>query len=58
MTDRYLFDFAYGNKLSDAGFSVTESDFINEFIMVKDKEWVDYSRHVSDWEIDRYLEYY
>ena len=34
------------------------SDFINEFIMVKDKEWVDYSRHVSDWEIDRYLEYF
>jgi glutamine synthetase len=34
------------------------SDFIKEFIMVKDMEWVEYSRHVSDWEIDRYLEYY
>ena len=33
-------------------------DFIKEFIMVKDMEWVEYSRHVSDWEIDRYLEYY
>lgn len=33
-------------------------DLIDEFIQVKDMEWVEYSRHVSDWEIDRYLEYY
>ncbi len=32
--------------------------FIDEFNMVKEMEWVDYSRHVSDWEIKRYLEYY
>jgi len=25
---------------------------------VKDMEWVEYQRHVSDWEIQRYLEYY
>ncbi len=33
-------------------------DFIREFIAVKDMEWVEYQRHVSDWEIERYLEYY
>ena len=31
---------------------------IDEFIQVKDMEWVEYQRHVSDWELDRYLEYY
>ena len=34
------------------------STFIDEFIKVKDMEWFEYQRHVSDWEIDRYLEYY
>ena len=34
------------------------ADFIREFIEVKDMEWVEYQRHVSDWEIQRYLEYY
>ncbi|MGH8598800.1 MAG: type III glutamate--ammonia ligase, partial [Gammaproteobacteria bacterium] len=33
-------------------------DLINEFIKVKSMEWVDYSRHVSDWELNRYLEFY
>ena len=33
-------------------------DFIREFVTVKDMEWVEYQRHVSDWEIERYLEYY
>jgi glutamine synthetase len=33
-------------------------DFIKEFIAIKDMEWVEYQRHVSDWEIERYLEYY
>ncbi len=32
--------------------------FIDEFVMVKRMEWAEYQRHVSDWEIDRYLEYY
>lgn len=27
-----------------------------EFIRVKRMEWIEYSRHVSDWESDRYLE--
>lgn len=29
-----------------------------EFIALKRMEWVDYSRHVSDWEVNRYLEFY
>ncbi len=32
--------------------------FIKEFIKVKRMEWVEYSRHVSDWEVGRYLEYF
>ncbi len=32
--------------------------FIDEFLKVKDMEWGEYQRHVSEWEIDRYLEYY
>lgn len=29
-----------------------------EFIRLKRMEWVEYSRHVSDWEIRRYLEFF
>ena len=32
--------------------------FIQEFINLKDAEWVEYQRHVSDWEVNRYLEYF
>jgi len=31
---------------------------IEEFIKVKRQEWQDYMRHVSDWEVDRYLEFF
>ena len=31
---------------------------IGEFIKVKRMEWIEYSRHVSSWEVDRYLEFY
>ena len=34
------------------------ADFIDEFLMVKRMEWVEYSRHVSDWETNRYMEFY
>jgi glutamine synthetase len=34
------------------------ADVIGEFIAIKEMEWVEYQRHVSDWEIERYLEYY
>ena len=37
---------ALGNSLSE------------EFIMLKDMEWVEYMRHVSDWEIKRYAEFF
>ncbi|MDX1916077.1 MAG: type III glutamate--ammonia ligase [Methylophilus sp.] len=29
-----------------------------EFIALKRMEWVDYSRHVSDWEVNRYVEFF
>lgn len=32
--------------------------FVDEFIRLKRMEWVEYQRHVSDWEIKRYLEFY
>ncbi|KAA8732180.1 type III glutamate--ammonia ligase [Acinetobacter qingfengensis] len=31
---------------------------IDEFIEQKSMEWVEYSRHVSDWEIQRYTEFF
>ena len=34
------------------------ADFLKEFIDLKHMEWVEYQRHVSDWEIQRYLEFY
>ena len=30
----------------------------SEFIRLKRMEWIEYSRHVSSWEVDRYLEFY
>ncbi|MDR9498809.1 MAG: type III glutamate--ammonia ligase [Hydrogenovibrio sp.] len=32
--------------------------FLKEFIEIKRMEWVEYQRHVSDWELDRYAEYF
>ena len=29
-----------------------------EFIKIKTQEWVDFNRHVSDWEVERYLQFY
>jgi glutamine synthetase len=34
------------------------TEFIDEFLTVKRMEWVEYSRHVSDWELQRYVEFY
>jgi glutamine synthetase len=34
------------------------SDFIDEFVSLKRDEWVDYHRHVSDWEVKRYLSFF
>lgn len=34
------------------------TDFIKEFIEHKRSEWLEYQRHVSDWEIKRYLEFF
>jgi glutamine synthetase len=33
-------------------------DLAKEFIRLKRMEWVEYSRHVSDWESKRYLEFF
>lgn len=32
--------------------------FIDEFVRLKRMEWIEYQRHVSDWEVARYLEFY
>ncbi|MBA2124757.1 type III glutamate--ammonia ligase [Hyphomicrobium methylovorum] len=34
------------------------ADFIDEFISLKREEWLDYHRHVSDWETRRYLTFF
>jgi glutamine synthetase len=34
------------------------SAFVNEFVRLKRMEWIEYQRHVSDWEVARYLEFY
>ena len=34
------------------------AEIIGEFLAVKRMEWIEYSRHVSDWELNRYLEFY
>jgi len=33
-------------------------DLAQEFVTLKRMEWVEYSRHVSDWERDRYVEFF
>ena len=33
-------------------------DLAQEFIRLKRMEWVEYSRHVSSWEVERYLEFF
>lgn len=32
--------------------------FIDEFVNLKREEWIDYHRHVSDWETKRYLSFF
>jgi glutamine synthetase len=34
------------------------ADLASEFIRLKRMEWTEYSRHVSDWESKRYLEFF
>jgi glutamine synthetase len=33
-------------------------ELAKEFVTLKRMEWVEYSRHVSDWELDRYIEFF
>jgi glutamine synthetase len=33
-------------------------EVMGEFIRIKKDEWIDYCRHVSDWEIKRYAEFF
>jgi len=43
----------------DTLFSDTFGDgFISEFISIKQDEWTEYHRNVSEWEVDRYLRFY
>jgi len=41
------------DEIVKAGLGV---DLAKEFIELKRMEWVEYSRHVSDWETARYVE--
>jgi glutamine synthetase len=34
------------------------ADFVDEFVTLKREEWIDYHRHVSDWEVKRYLNFF
>jgi glutamine synthetase len=34
------------------------SEIIGEFLKVKKMEWIEYSRHVSSWEVDRYIDFF
>lgn len=34
------------------------SEIMAEFIKLKRDEWIDYSRYVSDWEVNRYIEFF
>ena len=33
-------------------------ELAEEFVRLKRMEWVEYQRHVSPWEVDRYLEFF
>ena len=37
---------------------VLGAEIVDEFIKLKRMEWVEYCRHVSDWEIQRYTEFF
>ncbi len=37
---------------------VLGDEIVSEFIRLKRMEWVEYSRHVSDWEVKRYIEFF
>jgi len=43
---------------SDLFRSALGNDFIDEFVSLKQEEWLDYHRHVSDWETQRYLSFF
>jgi glutamine synthetase len=38
--------------------SAVGKDLAEEFVRLKRMEWVEYSRHVSTWEVERYLEFF
>jgi glutamine synthetase len=38
--------------------SAIGKDLAEEFVRLKRMEWVEYSRHVSSWEVERYLEFF
>ncbi len=39
-------------------FEAIGEDIMREFVQVKRMEWVEYCRHVSDWEVKRYLDFF
>lgn len=43
---------------SDDVIKAALGELATEFINLKNMEWVEYMRHVSDWEVQRYLEFF
>jgi glutamine synthetase len=43
---------------SDAVIKGALGELAEEFITLKRMEWVEYMRHVSEWEVQRYLEFF
>ncbi|MFW6121415.1 MAG: type I glutamate--ammonia ligase [Petrotogales bacterium] len=53
-----LFDAIQLLKKSELMKNILGEHIFNKFIAMKNKEWFEYSKSVSDWEIDKYLELY
>jgi glutamine synthetase len=58
MLPQCLADSIAALERSDLFRAALGSDFIDEFVSLKRDEWIDYHRHVSDWEVQRYLTFF
>jgi glutamine synthetase len=38
--------------------SALGQDFVDEFVSLKREEWIEYHRHVSEWEVEHYLNFF
>ena len=58
MLPQCLADAIAALERSDLFKAALGEDFIEEFVALKREEWIDYHRHVSDWEVKRYLNFF